>query len=134
MTALRAHSRPAKIVPSPPWNAGRSSLPTKARVPAAVTGAPARGLAAGNRRRKSVVAVGKLLGIRLSRHRPLGDHCTKAARGAFGTAIEGGRVLQRLTAIECELHEIRASARIAQRRSPVEFLLDPLTRGPGEFQ
>lgn len=50
---------------------------------------------------------------------------------SVSSPLVNGRVLQRLTAIECELHEIRASARIAQRRSPVEVLLGAPTRRPG---
>jgi hypothetical protein len=106
------------------------NLPSKTLIPAAVAGA-AVGLAAGTAAGIRLAPRGKLLGIQL-RRRSLRDRCTDAARGALRTAATGGRVVQRLTAIEHELHELRASARPAQRRSPIEVLISALTRPPGE--
>jgi hypothetical protein len=101
-------------------------------VPAALAGAAALGLAAGTVGGIRLAPRGKVLGVRVRRRASVGERWTGAARGVLGTTVEGGRVLQRLTAIESELHELRASARPAQRRSPIEVVLGALTRRPGE--
>jgi hypothetical protein len=112
--------------------ASNAKLPDKAKVPAAVAGAAALALAAGVAGGVTLAPRGKLLGVRLGRRPSLGARVASAARGATGRGVEVGRVLQRLSAIESELHELRMSARPAQRRSPVEVVLGGLTRRPGE--
>ena len=137
MTALRTNSGFAKSVSSSARLARKAdhqrkpNLSSKTLIPAAVAGA-AVGLAAGTAAGTRLAPRGELLGVRLRRRPSLGDRCTDAACGALGTAVKGGRVVQRLTAIENELYELRASARPAQRRSPIEVLISALTRPPGE--
>ena len=134
MARVTANPGSAQNVPSPVRKANlplKPNLPSKTLIPAAVAGAGV-GLAAGAAAGIRLAPRGKLLGVRLSRRPSLGDRCTNAARGALGTAVEGGRVVQRLTAIENELHEIRVSARPAQRRAPLEVVIGALTRRPGE--
>ncbi|MBV9424665.1 MAG: hypothetical protein JOZ98_17270 [Solirubrobacterales bacterium] len=102
------------------------------KLPPGALGMGALGLAAGAAGGVRLASRGKLLGIRLRRHRSLGARFADGAREALGAGVEGGRVLRRLSAIECELHELRMAARPAQRRSPVEVVLGALTRRPGE--
>jgi hypothetical protein len=113
-------------------HAEEAKLTSKAKVPAALAGAAGLGLAAGTVGGVRLASRRKVLRWPLGRHPSLGDRFADAARGALGAGLEGGRVLQRLSAIESELHELRVSARPAQRRSPIEVLLGGLTRRPGE--
>jgi hypothetical protein len=49
----------------------------------------------------------------------------------MGSGIEAGRVVQRLSGIESELHELRVNAAAARRKSPIEVVLESLARRPG---
>lgn len=136
MTAIRTNSarvdRGGGQPADPTEQAPPAKVASKVKVPARAVGIGALGLAVGAAGGVRLGSRGKLLGIRLRRHPSLGARFADGVRGAFGAGVEGGRVLRRLSAIERELHELRMSARPAQRRSPVEVVLGALTRRPGE--
>lgn len=104
---------------------------SKARVPVAVAGAAVFGLAVGTVGGARLASGRRLKGTRLLKRRPLRERATRLARGAMGSGIEAGRVVQRMSGIESELHELRVNAAEARRKSPIEVVLESLTRRPG---
>jgi hypothetical protein len=98
----------------------------------AVVGAAAFGLAAGTVGGARLASRRQLAGIRLGKRQRLRERATRLARGTVVSGLEAGRVVQRLSGIESELHELRVNAAAARSKSPIEVLLASLTRRPGE--